>query len=98
MLNIFLDISSLDLELTEPLLQDILNETLNPINTRRSYHLSNQTTNDSNIQKLKRSLAKRKSNEISSSIPTGDNQLTTSKINKHKNQIGHHNLNLQLTE
>jgi len=81
MLNIFLDISSLDLELTEPLLQDILNETLNPINTRRSSHLSNQTTNDSNIQKLKRSSAKRKSNEISSSIPTGDNQPTTSMVN-----------------
>ena len=81
MLNIFLDISSLDLELTEPLLQDILNETLNPINTRRSSHLSNQTTNDSNIQKLKRSSAKRKSNKISSSIPTGDNQPTTSMVN-----------------
>jgi hypothetical protein len=79
------------LELTEPLLQDIPNETLNPINTRSSC-LSNQTTNDSNIQKLKRSSAKRKSNEISSSsAPTGnssDDQPTTSVVNQQKKQRG----------
>ena len=75
------------MELTEPLLQDIPNETLNPINTLSSC-LSNQTTNDNNIQKLKRSSAKRKSNEISSSIPTGDNQPTTSVVNQQKKQRG----------
>ena len=71
------------MELTEPLLQNTPNETLNSII---------QTTNDSNIQEFKKSSAKRKSNEISSSAPTGnssDNQPTTSIVNQQKKQRDH---------